>query len=114
MFNFKLDKVEYNVRFMHANENGAEMEEYRSKRPEVPFKRFTNCYITNMETGAITLGQAFCSKKDNFSRFEGRKKSYQRAIQKLTQNKVHRIYLYDVYNTATDSWAFILPVDLTQ
>jgi hypothetical protein len=61
--------------------------------PDIIEKRYTDCYITINNYDAITSlsGRAVCSESDNFSKKEGRKRSFKRAISKIFDKSVRML-----------------------
>lgn len=69
-------------------------------------KRFTKCFVSRKidedHFELLAIGVAVCSKKDRFSKAEGRKLSMTRALQKaFPDNKKIRSHIWSAYQAKT-------------
>ena len=94
MFNFKINDTEYKVWFRHQSQDAQALAD-----PNVLWKGTTTCYMKNLSNEDTFSMRTYCSKGDNFSRYEGRVHGLHKLLRTLFPLKMDGCF--DLANLAS-------------
>lgn len=87
MFTFSTNSGEYKIWFRHIS---CSMSIFNN--PDTLWKGTTTCNMQNLTNGDTFTIHSWCSKKDNYSRYEGRVRSLHRMIRTFFPFKVDGLF----------------------